>query len=475
MEPTQHPCDEENTVSDTGTLAHAAFLLAPHKYTWACFGVGSGKSYFLARWMLSRATVPRQWDDKRKEWRRSHGILFANSFDQINQATLPPLLELLEDMNYEFVLDSRPPPDWGDRRRFKVYNNILSIRVSKEKGDVAYIFIRSLDNWKLARGITVGYGGGDEIADARGELEAWDDLCDRLRCPFTPEHNWQFKVVGMPPAGPNWLTDMFLNPRNKETHKVIFMSTTEATHLAPSYVRDRLRNMDPLEALRRIYARIVINQMGQLYYTFDSEKHVKLKYAYDPFKPLYFDWDFNIDSDAPLCATISQDHYDPAIRANVVQVIDEIAMPHGNTEKACMEFLRRYGNHQDEVIVHGDCSGNRATVSEFSIIRDILYPKFTTLLSIRSYASNPLQELRVASVRGLLRNTLGEIRCYIAPHCVELINDFRMIKKGKTTFIDKSDNKRTHMSDGFGYRIVRMYPFKPRSTSQGRPINAHRR
>ena len=176
-------------------------------------------------------------------------------------------------------------------------------------------------------------------------------------------------------------------------------------------------------------------------------------------------------SSAPASATIRQEFQaeDGVIET---QVIDEISLEGKTTIEVCNEFLARYGQHKHRVWVFGDNTGNlNRTVSEFQHIKNTLYPVFGKRLAIPSFKSNPQVAQRVAAVNAMLCNAFGRARLFIAPKCKELIEDLRklMPKDGK---IDKSDAKRSHMSDALGYGIwFRFPPFDSKASS--REINAY--
>jgi len=61
---------------------------------------------------------------------------------------------------------------------------------------------------------------------------------------------------------------------------------------------------------------------------------------------------------------------------------------------------------------------------------------------------------RINALNARLRDTDDRVHALVAPHCAELIRDLEEVvaKKGSTTGdIDKSDSRRTHLSDELGY------------------------
>ena len=451
---------DEQVVKETMSLQAYLFINSPYRYTWYCAGIGTGKSWVLARYMFDRI-----WDN----W-ETVGLVAANTHTQLTQSTLPHLFKLLDEYGIRYVVNKTPPASWGSRNLFKKsYQNVISVLVAK--GKVAHILTRTLHNYKAIRGVTIGWAALDEIADTK--VDAWKEIGERLRCPLS--HKLQILVAGMPDLpGDNWTWEVF-NPDDpvvKQNYKVIFQASTEAKHLDwAEYLKPLLQSLSPLEAMQRIFARIVIDQSGRVYYCYEDGVNNVSKYEYDEYRELFFEIDFNILSHAPASATVRQEFTadDGVIET---QVLDEISLEGKTTIEVCNAFLARYGGHKARGYVFGDNTGNlNRTISEFQHIKNTLYPRFGNNLLIPYLKSNPEIGQRTAAVNAMLRNGFGRPRLFVAPHCKELIEDFRklMPKDGK---IDKSDAKRSHMSDALGYGIwFRFPPFDAKKGS--REINAY--
>jgi hypothetical protein len=430
-------------IKDKVSLNVFLFQNSPYRYNWLCAGIGTGKSHQLARYALRR--VVENWE--------TVGLIAANTVQQLSQSTLPHLFELLDESGLKYRVNSRPPKSWGSRNLFRFgYKNVISILVGK--GKVAHILVRTLTGWKRIRGVTIGWACIDEVADT--VVDAWNEIKERLRCSLS--HRLQIMVAGMPAMpGDNWTWEVF-NPKDpdaKKMFKVIFQSSTEAAHLSwDEYLLPLLRTLDPVLALQRIFARIVINQMGRVYYAYRDQVNNILKYPYDPKKPIIMCWDFNIFSSSPISLVLCQEHWNAEKQHWEVQTFDEIVITGATTIDACLEFIARYGTrHQAEVLVFGDATSNlNRTVPEFQHIVDTLYPRFGKRLVIPDQPkTNPEIILRVESFNAMLGNALGDPRFFACPtRCPELILDFRKMT-GKDGKLDKTDKARSHCSDGVGY------------------------
>jgi hypothetical protein len=448
-----------NIVKDDLSLQAFLFLNSPYRYHWYCAGVGTGKSYVLARYMLQR--VMTNWE--------TVGLVASNTFTQLTQSTLPHFFTLLDYSGLEYVVDKRPPAKWKSRNLFKKsYENVISIKIGV--GKVAHILTRTLESWKAIRGVTIGWAGLDEIADTRPE--AWAEITERLRCDLS--HALQIRVVGMPALpGNNWTWQEF-SKGDPNLYRVTFQSSTEARHLKwDEYLLPLLQRLDPIKALQRIYARIVIDQTGKVYYCYRDQINNVRKYAYDPNKIIFLCWDFNILSNAPISAVLFQEHWNADNKCWDVQVFDEIVIHGATTVDACYEFLKRYEHqHRADVWIFGDVTSNlNRTTTEFAHIKKTLYPSLQKRLKMVQLndKSNPRIAYRVAATNALLRNALGVVRLYFCPDkCKETIQDMLELKP-KDGKIAKEDDARSHCSDALGYGLcIRHPPYKRSEQKQVR-------
>lgn len=456
-------------IKDELSLQAWLFINSPYRYHWYCAGIGTGKSYVLARWMFMRLVTNPE----------TVGLVAANTYTQLIQSTLPHLFELLDESGLEYVSNCKPPKSWKASNKFKGgYKHIISIKVGV--GKVAHLLTRTLAAWKRMRGITIGWAGIDEIADT--VVDAWKEINERLRC--KKSHHLQIRVVGMPSLpGDNWTWEVFNpeDPKAQAMFRITFQSSTEARHLKwKDYILPLLRTLDPLQAMQRVFARIVIDQSGRAYRSYkDGINNVK-KYGYDPWRPLYLTSDFNILSSSALegCALQlfenGQGDWD-------VQVLDEFVLPNGDTSDLCYTFLERecddhkFGDHKGELHFYGDASGGHGqTVSEYKVAVDILGRTFRGRLNVPPITVNPNITDRVATVNALLRPTYGPPRLYMHPKkCIRLITDMRKVMpdpkhEGK---LDKSDKALTHVSDALGYLLRWLFPPWEETQARG-SINA---
>jgi hypothetical protein len=220
------------------------------------------------------------------------------------------------------------------------------------------------------------------------------------------------------------------------------------------------------------------DDIGNVYHTFSTANVAKGEISFDPRLPLVWTLDFNVD---PMTSVIAQ--YIPGItlQNSLVNVLDEIYLPNSNTYKMVHEFAGRVsrltGGRQIVVEIFGDASGKQRKSSgdktDWEIIKAnlALYPFI--IPQYRYKSKNPGVKERVNATVTMLCAADGTRRMLIDPKCVELIADFRKISwdidndGNPTGQMNKSDMKRTHVSDALGYFMESKFGLK--TQAGGRP------
>ena len=96
--------------------------------------------------------------------------------------------------------------------------------------------------------------------------------------------------------------------------------------------------------------------------------------------------------------------------------------------------------------------------------------------SFQVLSSNPRVKDRINCVNALLRKHAGQHRLVIDPRCKELIKDFEQAAwkadphGNSLAELDKSDPRRTHVSDAVGYLIARKFPMRMLAGERAGPI-----
>jgi len=222
--------------------------------------------------------------------------------------------------------------------------------------------------------------------------------------------------------------------------------------------------------------------VGVAYYAFGDENVKPVEF--DPRYGLAWALDFNVD---PMASVIAQKTGDG------LTVLDEIVLPDSSVSEACEVFMERAekyrrilqgdrrGTMPIAVAIYGDASGgNRSFAgrSAWQMVREF-FKAHTDRFSVtyRVATSNPAIVDRVNAVNALLKSAAGTRRLVIASRCKELILDLRRVAwkrdaaGNQVAQIDKSDPKRTHVSDALGYLIEKEFGLRviggPRSQYLG--------
>lgn len=217
---------------------------------------------------------------------------------------------------------------------------------------------------------------------------------------------------------------------------------------------------------------------GNVYHAFDEMRHCKTLVRDDNMQ-LFVSMDFNVD---PMCLVIGQ--YDKGLGPRMMErceILEEMILPNSNTpsmmEKLIIELAKYKYGYTLQVEIYGDAAGvqrssqsqksNWQIVAEYFALDTSIHYRF-----IRKKA-NPMIVDRVNAVNSLFLSADGGARLFVNDEkCPELINDFKKVKwqqdsNGNSTgLLDKSDKKRTHISDALGYMVE--YNFSLKSKAGGR-------
>lgn len=218
------------------------------------------------------------------------------------------------------------------------------------------------------------------------------------------------------------------------------------------------RKLSP-EDYREQYLAKWENASGLVYYAF-SEANLFDDNRYDPDEPLLISSDFNVN---PMCWVICQGKYRGIQKE--LRVLDEIVLKNTCTEETLQHLWERWGFHQGGFEFYGDATGksnhtNSRKTDYILIQNDRRFAKPGRRLTDVFYnPGNPNVLDRVASVNAMLHNAAGEIRLTISRKCQHLIDDLENVAYCEhERVIDKSDPRRTHISDALGYLVNYRYP-----------------
>lgn len=294
----------------------------------------------------------------------------------------------------------------------------------------------------------------DEFANMKPQ--AWSN---NVRPALADREGWCW-LIGVP-EGRNHYYDLIQKTNDASDGIWDVFSWKSADILSKAEIDSARNDLDRLTFLQEFEASFV-TFVGRVYYSFDSNIHVH-KLSYDPMAPLIFTFDFNI---SPGTAAILQEQKLPS-GFRGTGIIGEIHIPINSTTPAvCDRLIEKWGSHKGDVYCYGDAtggSGGTAKVmgSDWDLIRNSLRPVFGERLKIKVSRSNPRERVRVNAVNSRLMSANGDIRLMVDPMCLNVIKDFEGVRvsPGGTGAIDKKiDVKLSHLSDGIGYYIHKVYP-----------------
>ncbi len=411
-------------------------------------GVGAGKSWGLMGWVISKLHAERGSG--------CVGGIFANTYKQLSQATLPSLWSIMNAVCFEYgrdyVYNERPPRSWGYyASEFKKdFGNVLSVRWWGQA------VIRSLEDPNLVRGITIGWAAVDEARDL--SEEGYKIVLGRIRS--TKAKLRQVKIATTP-AGFDWIYERFVD-RPTESSRMIHCPTRENTFVPQEYEGTLRENYDELFAKQELDAEFVSLVQGAVYRCFSRATHVTNEVAFNPEREAVVTYDFNR---TPFCVLLGQIVGDGHDRE--LHIIDEVYIMDSDTSGATEEVIAKLkAANMTRVRVYGDPAGNQRTtknnLSDYDIIAAQMRAEFGGgFTPAWEYAAPPVAR-SVHAVNGLLKSATGRVRFKVHTRCRYLIRDFMQVKwKIGTKQIDKSgeENKMlTHLSDALRYLVDIEFP-----------------
>lgn len=425
-------------------------------------GVGIGKTFLGSHFAIQH--IERHPDKT--------GLIGANSYDQLSQATLRELFYWLDFYNYDYVVDQRPPISWGQPRQFKTYKNILSVR-PKSKDTVVTIFTRVMSAPNPLRGVEFSWYWLDETRDT--PVVTHDVVISRMR----ESREYRKGIITTTTNGEDWSYTRFaLARRGQKMYGCMHVPTmfaVKAGILSQSYYDTMAATYSPMMALQELDAQHVNITGGRAYYAF-SEKN---KMATAPWgesvpnqdRPLIIGCDFNFQP-APCVWMVGQigpdeDDGNGGLWSDHIHWFGEISASEVSSRQMTLMLLGRYPDFHYRVF--GDASGMRSTTSnagehDYNQIADEL-ARANATFSIDTDQANPRVKDRVENMNSMACNAIGFRRQTYNPSACPLFDgDTRIVGWKKTIekrvgkLDDGGDKQRTHAADGAGYAVFKLFP-----------------
>ena len=329
------------------------------------------------------------------------------------------------------------------------------------------ICLRGADNYDSLRGDGLDFLVLDEYASIA--REAWTEV---LR-PALADRKGRALFIGTP-RGFNHFHELVESVADQPDWKTFQFTTAEGGNVTREELDSAAKQLDERTYRQEFEATFENLGVGRAYYAFDRAHNVA-KIPFSCQLPVCWAIDFNMN---PLCSVLA--HFIPT----KVHILEEIILPNSNTLQACEEFLNRTEKWRTDwpmkVYLYGDATGSQrrtsASRTDWQIVMDFFrrYPNLFEV-TLRVPSANPPVKDRINCVNAMLRNHDGQHRIMIDPSCKELIHDFEQVSwradphGNGLAELDKSDPRRTHVSDAVGYLVAREFPMRAKSGERGGP------
>jgi hypothetical protein len=213
---------------------------------------------------------------------------------------------------------------------------------------------------------------------------------------------------------------------------------------------------------------------GNVYHRFDEKTHCRPLNREEGMQ-LFVAMDFNVD---PMSVLIGQYDRGSGVRQmERCEFLEELILPNSNTPSMMMELLQLLKKYQYgytlEVEVYGDAAGtqrsSQSQKSNWQIVAEYFQLDGTIHYAFRRRKANPMIVDRVGAVNTMLKSADGTVRMWVDDvRCPELVKDLKKVRwqvdsgGSSTGLLDKSDKRRTHVSDAAGYAVEYLFSLRVR-------------
>ena len=342
-------------------------------------------------------------------------------------------------------------PFWAGRP------NETDLRIELRGGGT--ICLRGADNYDSLRGDGLDFLVLDEYASIAPE--AWTEV---LR-PTLADKLGRALFIGTP-QGHNHFHELFERAATLADWKAFQYTTAQGGNVTSGELKSAAKELDEKVYRQEFEASFENLGVGRAYYAFDREHNVG-NLGFSPRFELCWAIDFNV---SPLCSVLAQ------VYNGAIFVLEEHILPDSNTLAACEEFLSRTAKwslgSRIPVSIYGDASGDQrktsASRTDWQIVKEF-FGRHTDRFEVRGFrvpSANPLVKDRINCVNAKLRNSEGQHSLRVDRNCKHLIQDLEQVSwkadpyGNPTGTLDKSDPKRTHVSDALGYLVAREFPMQ---------------
>lgn len=379
------------------------------------------------------------------------GLVGAQTYTLVRDTTQRQYFEHLENMGFKAGVHYK----W----------NASEEKITFANG--SEVMFRHLQDPNKIKSLNLGFIEIEEMSDT---LEStFKMLISRLRQTVKPEwkaKGFKYRLFGHtnPEQSKGWIYKYFVEQK-QPYFRLIQAPTTQNKFLSKEYVESMRDLYDEQYYRINVLGEFGDYTSGLVVKNFTSDNVKELHYQ--PDLPLHLTWDFNVDPMSCILAHKTDDK---------VFFFDEFVLENTTTENTINEIIKRYPNHQSDIIINGDASGdNRSTQSEHSnyvIIRNALkrhYPTTKIKFDLRPF--NPPIKHRIQSFNAMIRNHNGERKIFISSKCEKLLyNIYNLKYKVGSDIVDvpsyaqiKNENSLKfleHPFDAASYLVEFYFPIK---------------
>lgn len=309
----------------------------------------------------------------------------------------------------------------------------LSIRLVNN----TLISLRSADNPDSMRGVGLDFVVFDETADM--DPSVWYEV---IR-PTLSTTQGKALFLGTP-KGHNWFKDLFdLSLTRPESWASFQYTTADGGNVPPEEIAQARLDLDSRTFEQEYEARFN-NYRGVIAYAFGDHnvKHIELPKEREP---IIVGGDFNV---SPMTAVVGR------VKANGLEVFDEITIYNSNTDEMAQEIRNRYPTQP--VTFYPDPAGAaRKTSANGNTDIKILENAGFRVIYRRAH---PLVKDRINAANSVFKDSGELTRFHIDPKCKYTIKSLRghCFKEG--TQIPDKDNSLDHHFDALTYPIEYLFP-----------------
>lgn len=351
-----------------------------------------------------------------KKYAGSRGLVGAKEYELVRKTTLVSYLEHLEALGYKK----------GEHYTYNKVDKIIKFKNGSE------ILFSQLDDPEKFKSLNLHWAEIEEASQVG--YSTIKQLLGRLRNTYRGKNwkNFRYRLFGHtnPQPDKGWIYERFVENK-QDNYRLIIAPTTNNIYLPKHYIESMKDAFDEEYYRINVLGEFGNYNSGLVVKGFTDENIKNLKYNEN--LPLHLTCDFNVDPMMWLVAHKDKEN---------VYFFDEIVIENATTEICFKEFMRRYPNKNQEIIINGDASGdNRSTQSEFTnyaIMRKLLKDNGYTNFRFELRPYNPPILNRIAAFNARVRSADGKVRLFVDKRkCKYFIQNIYNLKyKEGTTIID---------------------------------------